>query len=54
MAWEPWLKASESKNEEYDPTDPGLLVNVFKDDPNNPTDEEMRQWVSDFIFAPEK
>lgn len=53
MAWEPWLKAKtpESKErEQYDPNDPGLLVNVLTKDMTEEDHEKARQWVMDHLL----
>jgi len=52
MAWEPWLRASESEEQPYDPDDPSLLVNILTKDMTEEDHEKARQWVTDFIYAP--
>ena len=54
MAWEPWFKASVPEEPPHDPDDPRLLVNVFKNDPEQPEPEAVKQWVADLIYAPSK
>lgn len=52
MAWEPWLRASESEEKPYDPNDPSLLVNILTKDMTEEDHEKAKQWVTDFIYAP--
>jgi len=53
MAWEPWLQATEPQilEEEWDPDDPRLLVNILTDDAaKEPT---IPPWV-EYLDSPER
>jgi hypothetical protein len=53
MAWEPWLKARKTETEEqdeYDPNDPGLLVNILTKDMTEEDHERAQQWVMDHLL----
>ena len=47
MPWEPWLQACEPQDpgeKQHDPTDPRLLVNVFRDNPDPMADGNV-DWL---------
>jgi hypothetical protein len=48
MSWEPWFRpvvTNPVDDERPDPDDPRLLVNVFKDHPDDGGAEAIRQWA---------